>query len=57
MPGRPVVVYIPGLKPKPPPLLHREQLLRCLVSGVRRLDAEIADRLAEPDAGELVSGT
>jgi hypothetical protein len=57
MPGRPVIVYIPGLKPKPAPLLHREQLLRCLVSGVRRLDADIADRLSEPDAFELVSWT
>lgn len=57
MPGRPVVVYIPGLKPKPAPPLHREQLLRCLESGVRRLDGEIADRLSEPDAFELVSWT
>lgn len=57
MPGRPVVVYIPGLKPKPAPLLHREQLLRCLVGGVRRLDPEMADRLSEPDAFELVSWT
>ena len=55
--GRPVVVYIPGLKPKPAPLLHREQLLRCLVGGVRRLDAKIADCLSEPDAFELVSWT
>jgi hypothetical protein len=55
--GRPVVVYIPGLKPKPPPQLHREQLLRCLVAGVRRLDPELADRLAEPEAFELVSWT
>ena len=57
MPGCPVVIYIPGLKPKPSPSLHREQLLRCLQSSVRRLDADTADQLSEPDAFELVSWT
>jgi hypothetical protein len=57
MPGRPVVIYIPGLKPKPEPHLHREQLLRCLATSVARVDAEVAGRLAEPGAFELVSWT
>lgn len=42
MPGAPLILYVPGLKPKPEPLVHRKQLFRCLVEGVRRLDAGIA---------------
>lgn len=57
MSGRPVVIYIPGLKPKPEPHLHRDQLLRCLVAGVGRLDAEVAGQLAQPDTFKLISWT
>ena len=38
----PLILYIPGLLPKPEPVAHREQLLRCLLEGVRRLDADVA---------------
>ena len=39
---RPIIVYVPGLKPKPPADLHRTELLRCLGEGVRRVDADVA---------------
>ncbi len=38
----PLIIYIPGLLPKPEPVAHREQLLRCLLEGIRRLDADVA---------------
>lgn len=42
----PLIVYIPGLLPKPEASLHREALLRCLIQGVRRIDADVADEIA-----------
>jgi hypothetical protein len=57
MSGSPVVIYVPGLKPKPEPRLHREQLLRCLTAGVGRVDAGTAGALEGPGAFELVSWT
>ncbi len=42
----PLIVYIPGLLPKPEASLHREALLRCLLQGVRRIDADVADEIA-----------
>jgi len=57
MSGTPLIVYIPGLKPKPEAVLHREQLLRCLRAGVLRIDAEVAMQLAAADAFRLVSWT
>ncbi len=42
----PLIVYIPGLLPKPEPELHRKELLRCLLEGIRRIDPEVADDLA-----------
>ena len=53
----PLLVYVPGLKPKPEAQLHREQLLRCLLTGVSRLDADVARWLQDDDAFELVSWT
>lgn len=32
------ILFVPGKNPKPPPELHREQLWRCLLEGVRRAD-------------------
>ena len=57
MSGRPRIIYIPGLKPKPEPPRHRTQLLRCLVEGVRRIDPHIADAIAGPEAFHVVSWT
>ena len=57
MSASPLVIYIPGLKPKPEPDLHREQLLRCLTESVRRLDPVSAAAINEPDAFRLISWT
>jgi hypothetical protein len=58
MPGKPLIVYIPGLKPKPEPGAHRRELFRCLLEGVRRLDPETATALGETEAAfEIVSWT
>ena len=46
MPGGPLILYIPGLKPKPEHALHREQVLRCLLEGIRRIDPATADEMA-----------
>lgn len=51
----PRIVYVPGLKPKPPEELHRRELVRCLSEGVRRVDEDIAVDVA--DAFQLVSWT
>ena len=32
----PLIIYVPGLLPKPEPEKHREALLRCLLTGLRR---------------------
>jgi hypothetical protein len=38
----PLILYIPGLLPKPEPRTHRDALFRCLVAGLRRHDQRIA---------------
>jgi hypothetical protein len=53
----PLVLYIPGLKPKPEPDLHRVQLLRCLTGGIRRLDPDVAAAIEDADNFRLVSWT
>lgn len=55
MSTQPLIVYVPGLKPKPPAELHERELIRCLREGIRRIDAEIADDIA--GAFHLVSWT
>jgi hypothetical protein len=45
----PLLLYIPGLKPKPESSLHREQVLRCMLEGVRRIDAETAAEMARDE--------
>ena len=42
----PLIIYIPGLLPKPEPERHREALLRCLHTGLSRADAPVANALA-----------
>ncbi len=42
----PLIIYVPGLLPKPQADTHRDALLRCLVSGVRRLDEQVAQEIA-----------
>jgi len=42
----PSIIFVPGMKPKPAPDVHGEQVWRCLVEGVRRVDEHIADSIA-----------
>lgn len=45
----PLILYVPGLKPKPPPGIHLQELLRCLLEGIRRIDPETAAQIRERD--------
>ena len=55
---RPLILYIPGLLPKPTPAVHKEALLRCLLMGVRRIDEEVADAIEKsPGAFDVVPWT
>ena len=52
------LLFIPGMKPKPPADLHQQQLFRCLVQGLARLDANCAQQVAaHPTLFELLSWT
>lgn len=42
----PLILYVPGLLPKPEAGVHREALRRCLAEGLRRHDAAIAGEFA-----------
>jgi hypothetical protein len=48
------IIYVPGKNPKPPAEQHRQQLLRCLLQGVRRIDPDIADDIAATDSFTLI---
>lgn len=45
----PLILYIPGLLPKPEPGVHKVALRRCLVEGLRRLDPAIASNIANAE--------
>jgi hypothetical protein len=54
--AHPLVIYVPGLLPKPEPEKHREALLRCVLAGLRRVDAPVADAIeATPGSFDIVS--
>ncbi len=56
--AHPIVLYVPGLLPKPEPGVHRDALLRCLLAGVRRIDEPVADAIAATTGGfDVVSWT
>ena len=56
--GSPLILYVPGLLPKPEAGLHHEQLLRCLLASVQRVDPGIADEISGSSAAfDLVSWT
>ncbi len=42
----PIIIYVPGIKPKPPAGVHRAALWRCLLEGVRRADGQVAADMA-----------
>lgn len=57
-PVRPLILYVPGLLPKPEPGLHRDALRRCLMAGVERLDDPVADSIAAIDGSfDIVAWT
>ncbi|MEN7341716.1 MAG: alpha/beta fold hydrolase [Pseudomonadota bacterium] len=46
----PLIIFVPGMKPKPPPALHHDALLRCLSEGLRRVAPDVAKTLdAHPE--------
>ena len=53
----PLILYIPGLLPKPEPAIHSEALARCLLTGVRRIDPAVADAIEAAEAFDIVSWT
>ena len=56
--GHPLVLYVPGLLPKPEPEFHRDALLRCVLAGVRRVDGAVAEAIeANPATFDVVSWT
>lgn len=55
---KPLILYIPGLLPKPAAETHREALLRCLLAGVRRVDPDVAAAIGEhTECFDIVSWT
>ena len=56
--GSPLILYVPGLLPKPEAERHHEQLLRCLLASVQRIDDAVASEIAATSAAfDLVSWT
>jgi len=56
--GRPLILYVPGLLPKPEPKAHRDALFRCLLAGLRRHDEKVAlDIAANLHCFDVVSWT
>lgn len=54
----PLIIYVPGLLPKPEPGPHRDALFRCLIAGVRRHDEKVAlDIAANLHCFDVVSWT
>lgn len=54
----PLIVYVPGLLPKPEEEIHRAALLRCLLAGIAVQDDSVANAIeAHPESFEIVSWT
>lgn len=50
------IIYVPGMKPKPPATDHRAMLWRCLLNGVRRANPDVVAALeTRPDIFELAA--
>ena len=54
---KPLILYVPGLLPKPTPNVHRVALLRCLLAGIARIDGRVASDIEQSDCFELVPWT
>ncbi len=48
------IIFVPGKNPKPPAVQHRELLLRCLLEGVGRIDAQASAAITAQDAFSIV---
>ena len=56
--AHPLIIFIPGLLPKPEPEIHRAALLRCLLAGVQRVDGDVATAIeTTTGAFDIVSWT
>jgi hypothetical protein len=54
----PLILYVPGLLPKPEAGVHRQALRRCLLAGLQRHDAGVAEEVAAAERNfDLVSWT
>lgn len=54
----PLIIYVPGLLPKPEAETHREILLRCLLAGMRRVDANLGAQLeSDENCFEIIPWT
>jgi hypothetical protein len=52
------IIFIPGLKPKPPPDEYRRALLRLLIAALRRVRPDAGDELARsPERFSLIAWT
>jgi len=49
------IIYVPGKNPKPPAEQHRQQLLRCLLWGINRINPEVAAEISASDCFSLVA--
>lgn len=49
------IIYVPGKNPKPPADQHREQLLRCLLHGVKNINPDIAREIETTNCFSLVA--
>jgi hypothetical protein len=56
-PGKPLILYVPGLLPKPQPEVHYGALQRCLLAGIRHIDETVADDIEAEQAFEIVPWT
>lgn len=56
--AHPIILYVPGLLPKPEPEVHRDALQRCLLAGLGRVDEEVGKAIAATKGGfDIVSWT
>ena len=54
----PLILYVPGLLPKPEAGVYKQALRRCLEQGLRRHDAEVADEFVAAERSfDLVAWT
>ena len=52
------IIFVPGMKPKPPADVHHRELFRCFVEGLSRLDESCAEHVSKhPQVFQLVSWT